>query len=146
MAEKTARTREEDGEGFTAEERAAMKDRAKEVRRGRKKDGTADLLEKVAEMEGTEREMAERLHALITEAAPELEPKTWYGMPAYAKDGKVLCFFQPAAKFNARYSTFGFNDVAALDDGEIWPTSFAITELTASAEERIVALVRRAVG
>ena len=145
MAETKKAARDEDVEGFTDEERAAMKERAREVR-GKKKDGTADLLEKIAEMDDADRAIAERLHALITQAAPELAPKTWYGMPAYAKDGKVLCFFQAASKFNSRYATFGFNDTAMLDDGEMWPTSFALTELTPSAEAAIVALVKRAAG
>lgn len=144
MADTKKASRDEDVDGFTAEERDAMKERAKEVRRGKKKDGTADLLEKIAEMDEADRVIAERLHALITEAAPDLAPKTWYGMPAYAKDGKVLCFFQAASKFNARYATFGFNDAAMLDDGEIWATSFALTELTPKAESTIVELVKRA--
>lgn len=144
MADTKKAARDEDVEGFTDEERAAMKERAKEVRRGKKKDGTADLLEKIAEMDEPDRLIAERLHALITEAAPELAPKTWYGMPAYAKDGKVLCFFQAASKFNARYATFGFNDAAMLDDGEMWATSFALTELTPKAESTIVELVKKA--
>jgi uncharacterized protein YdhG (YjbR/CyaY superfamily) len=143
MADTKKAAREEEPEGFTDEERAAMKERAREVRRG-KKDGTADLLEKIAEMDDADRVIAERLHALISEAAPELTPKTWYGMPAYAKNGKVLCFFQAASKFNARYATFGFNDTAMLDDGEMWPTSFALTELTSKAEATIVELVRKA--
>jgi uncharacterized protein YdhG (YjbR/CyaY superfamily) len=145
MAETKKAARDEDVEGFTDEERAAMKERAREVR-GKKKDGTADLLEKIAEMDDADRAIAERLHALITEAAPVLAPKTWYGMPAYAKDGKVLCFFQAASKFNSRYATFGFNDTAMLDDGEMWPTSFALIELTPKAEAAIVALVKRAAG
>ena len=134
-------------EGFTAAERAAIKDRAKEVRaKGKKADGLNDLLEKVAEMEDADRAMAERLHVLVTDAAPELEPKTWYGMPAYAKDGKVLCFFQDAAKFKYRYSTLGFQDAAALDDGNMWPTSFALTKLTKADEKRIADLVKQAVS
>jgi uncharacterized protein YdhG (YjbR/CyaY superfamily) len=137
--------------GFTAEEKAAMKERAKELKAAERTDkdraaGESDLLAKVAEMPEADRVMAERLHALITTNAPELMPKTWYGMPAYAKDGKVLCFFQSAAKFNARYATFGFDDVANLDDGTMWPTSFALTELTPAAEEKIVALVKKAVS
>ncbi|MRX44827.1 iron chaperone [Agromyces kandeliae] len=147
MAE-TKRTpaRDEDSGGFTDEERAAMKERAREVRRGKKKDGAADLLEKIAELEGADRAMAERLHELITEHAPELAPRTYYGMPAWAKDGKVLCFFQPALKFKTRYATFGFNDNAMLDDGELWPTSYALMELTAAGERRIVELVTKAIG
>lgn len=144
MAATKKAARDEEVEGFTAEERAAMKERAREVR-GKKKDGTADLLEKISEMGDADRAIAERLHALITEAAPELTPKTWYGMPAYAKDGKVLCFFQAAGKFDSRYATFGFNDIANLDDGEMWPTTFALTELTPRAEQTIVELVKKAV-
>lgn len=134
-------------EGFTAAERAAIKDRAKEVRaKGKKADGLTDLLEKVAEMEDADRAMAERLHVLVTDAAPELEPKTWYGMPAYAKDGKVVLFFKPAAKFKNRYATLGFSDAAALDDGPMWPAEFALARLTRAAEEQITALVTRAIG
>ena len=134
-------------EGFTAAERAAIKDRAKEVRaKGKKADGLNDLLEKVAEMEDADRAMAERVHVLVKDAAPELEPKTWYGMPAYAKDGKVVLFFKPAAKFKNRYSTLGFSDAAALDDGPMWPAEFALARLTRAAEEQITALVTRAIG
>ena len=134
-------------EGFTAAERAAIKDRAKEVRAtGKKADGLNDLLAKVAEMEDADRAMAERLHVLVTDVAPELEPRTWYGMPAYAKDGKVLLFFKPAAKFKNRYSTLGFSDVAALDDGPMWPAEFALAGLTPAAEKEITALVTRAIG
>ena len=134
-------------EGFTAAERAAMKDRAREVRSaGKKADGLADLLEKVAEMEDADRTMAERLHVLVTDAAPGLEPKTWYGMPAYAKDGKVVLFFKPAAKFKARYATLGFSDPAKLDDGNMWPTSFALKKLTPADEKKVAALVKKAVG
>jgi uncharacterized protein YdhG (YjbR/CyaY superfamily) len=104
------------------------------------------LLAKIAEMQGPDRDMAERLHAIITASAPSLSPKTWYGMPAYAKDGKVVCFFQSAEKFKARYATFGFNDAANLDDGEMWPTSFALKALTAAEESRIAALVKQAVS
>jgi uncharacterized protein YdhG (YjbR/CyaY superfamily) len=142
-----------DPTGLTAEERAAMRERAREAkaeaRRGSrtaKADGERDVLAKIAEMEGADREMAERLHAVVTAAAPELSPKTWYGMPAYAKGGKVVCFFQSAAKFRSRYATFGFNDPANLDDGAMWPTSFALTALTAADEARIGALVKRAVS
>ena len=134
-------------EGFTAEERAALKDRARETRaNGKKADGLDDLLEKVAEMKDADRVRAERRHVLVTETAPGLEPKTWYGMPAYAKDGKVVLFFKPAAKFKARYATLGFSDSAALDDDVLWPTEFALTRLTPAAEERITALVNQAVG
>jgi len=129
--------------GFTDEERDAMKERAKEVR-GTKDNGEADLLGKIAEMEDADRVMAERLHVLVTEAAPELTPKTWYGMPAYAKDGKVVLFFKPAAKFKARYATLGFSDSAALDDGPMWSTEFALAELTSAVEDRIVALLKQA--
>ena len=133
--------------GFTAEERAAMKERAQELKaEARRADGESAVLAKIAEMQGSDRAMAERLHALIKESAPVLEPKTWYGMPAYARDGKVVCYFQSAQKFNSRYATLGFSDEANLDDGAMWPTSFALKELTASEEARIVALVKRAVS
>ena len=138
-------------ESFTAEERAAMKERAKELKAEARanKDkaaGERDLLAKVTEMAELDRAMAERIHAVITASAPELSPKTWYGMPAYAKDGKVVCFFTPAQKFNARYATFGFNDVANLDDGTMWPTAFALTEVTADNAARVGALVKQAVS
>jgi uncharacterized protein YdhG (YjbR/CyaY superfamily) len=138
-------------EGFTAEERAAMRERAKELkaeaRRGKDRAaGESDLLAKIAEMPKTDREMATRLHAIVTQTAPDLMPKTWYGMPAYATDGKVVCFFQSAAKFGARYATFGFNDTAKLDDGTMWPTSFALKKLTAADEKKLAALVKKAVG
>ena len=146
MAEKKPATKSRSA-GFTAEERAAMKERAQELKaEARKADGESALLAKVAEMKGPDRAMAERLHAIITASAPELAPKTWYGMPAYAKDGKVLCFFQSAEKFNARYATFGFSDEANLDEGAMWPTSFALKELTAADEARIEALVKQAVS
>jgi uncharacterized protein YdhG (YjbR/CyaY superfamily) len=139
--------------GFTDEERAAMKERAQELkaeaRRGRgadKADGERAVLAKIAEMQGPDRAMAERLHAIIEASAPVLSPKTWYGMPAYAKDGKVVCFFQSAQKFNSRYATFGFNDDANLDDGAMWPTSFALKELTPAEEAKISALVKKAVS
>ena len=146
MAEKKpARKRTEQSEGFTAEERAAMKERAKELKAAKNKaDGEGDLLAKIAEMKGAERAMAKRLHALITASAPELAPKTWYGMPAYAKEGKVVCFFQSAQKFKSRYATLGFSDEANLDDGAMWPTSFALKELTAAEEATIAALVKQA--
>jgi uncharacterized protein YdhG (YjbR/CyaY superfamily) len=136
--------------GFTAEERAAAKERAKELKaesRGAKDraEGERDVLAKIAEMSGSDRPMAERLHAIIKASAPALLPKTWYGMPAYAKDGKIVCFFTPAKKFNSRYATFGFNDAANLDQGAMWPTSFALTELTAADEKKIAALVKKAV-
>jgi uncharacterized protein YdhG (YjbR/CyaY superfamily) len=135
--------------GFTDEERAAMKERAQEVkaeaRRGRTRaDGEGDVLAKIAEMPEPDRVMAERLHALIKASAPALSPKTWYGMPAYAKDGKVVCYFTPASKFKERYATFGFNATANLDEGNMWPTSFALKELTSAEETRIGALVKKA--
>jgi hypothetical protein len=131
---------------FTAEERAAMKERAKEAKASAgKADGESDVLAKIAEMEEPDRGMAERLHALIKASAPDLAPKTWYGMPAYAKDGDVVCFFQPAKKFKSRYATLGFSDKANLDEGAMWPTSYALTELTAADEKRIGALVKQAV-
>jgi uncharacterized protein YdhG (YjbR/CyaY superfamily) len=130
--------------GFTAEERAAMKERAREAKG--KSDGEGAVLEKIAEMPQPDRVLAERLHAIVKESAPELSPKTWYGMPAYAKDGKVVCFFQSAHKFKSRYATFGFNDAANLDKGAMWPTSFALKELTAAEEKKIGALVKKAVS
>jgi uncharacterized protein YdhG (YjbR/CyaY superfamily) len=148
--EKTA-TSAKSYDGFDEEERAAMKERARELKvesraRAAKQDGESDVLGKIAEMSEPDRAIAERLHALIRENAPELVPKTWYGMPAYAKDGKVVCFFQPADKFKARYSTLGFNDPAHLDDGNMWPTSYALTKLTAADEATIVELVKKAVS
>ena len=142
MAERKSATK-----GFTAEERAAMKERARELKaEARKADGESDLLAKIAEMPAPDRALAERVHAIVKANAPDLSPKTWYGMPAYAKGGKVVCFFQSAQKFNSRYATFGFNDTANLDDGAMWPTSFALTELTAAEEARIGALVKKAVS
>ncbi len=139
--------------GFTDEERAAMKERARELKadarrspRAGKADGERDVLAKIAEMPASDRVMAQRIHAVIKANAPGLMPKTWYGMPAYARDGKVVCFFQSAEKFNARYATFGFSDQANLDEGAMWPTSFALTELTAADETRIGALVKKAVN
>ena len=138
--------------GFTDEERAAMKERAQELRaeahgKGDKAKGESAVLAKIAEMPEPDRAMAERLHVIITTIAPHLSPKTWYGMPAYAnKDGKVVCFFTAASKFKERYATFGFNAVANLDEGDMWPTSFALKELTASVEEQIAALVRKAIS
>jgi len=141
----------ETSQGFTDEERAAMKERAQELKaetrrgtRANKADGESDLLAKIAEMSAPDRAMAERLHALIMASAPALVPKTWYGMPAYAKDGKVVCFFQSAEKFKSRYATLGFSDEANLDDGAMWPTSFALKELTPADEARIEALVKKA--
>ncbi|HJX10122.1 MAG TPA: hypothetical protein VJ733_06425 [Candidatus Binatia bacterium] len=137
--------------GFTDEERAAMKERAKELKAEARADkdraeGESDVLAKIAEMPEPERAMAKRLHEIIKASAPVLSPKTWYGMPAYAKDGKVVCFFQSAQKFNTRYASFGFNDTANLDEGAMWPTSFALKELTAAEEARIGALVKKAVS
>ena len=133
--------------GFTAEERAAMRERAKELKATQSKaDGERDCLAKIAEMQGSDRTMAERLHALITASAPDLAPRTWYGMPAYAKDGQLVCFFKSAQKFNTRYATLGFSDKANLDDGTMWPTDFALTDLTADDEARIGALVQQAVS
>ncbi len=146
---KSTTTTNKTSEGFTPEERAAMKERAQEMkaaaRRG-KADGESDVLAKIAEMPEPDRAMAERLHAIIKASAPALSPKTWYGMPAYAKDGKVVCFFQSAHKFNSRYATFGFSDEANLDEGHLWPVSFALKELTAAEEARIGALVKKAVS
>ena len=140
-------------EEWTDEERGAMKERAKELKatarrgsRAAKADGESDVLAKIAEMPEPDRVLAERLHAIIKASAPALSPKTWYGMPAYAKDGKVVCFFTSADKFKSRYATFGFNDSANLDEGTMWPTSFALTELTAADEARIAALVKKAVS
>ena len=131
--------------GFTDEERAAMKQRAQELKADAERaDGERDVLTKIAAMSAPDRAMAERLHAIITASAPALSPKTWYGMPAYARDGKIVCFFQPAEKFKTRYATFGFNDSANLDDGAMWPTAYALMELTAADEARIAALVKKA--
>ena len=135
------------GKGFTADERAAMKERAQELKaEANKADGESALLAAIAKMPGPDRAMAQRLHAIVKASAPALSPKTWYGMPAYAKDGKVVCFFQSAHKFKARYATFGFSDEAKLDDGALWPTSFALKELTPAEEARIGALVKKAVS
>jgi uncharacterized protein YdhG (YjbR/CyaY superfamily) len=134
-------------EGFTAEERAAMRERARELKaEAQRADGERAVLAKIAEMAEPDRAMAERLHEIVKASAPALSPKTWYGMPAYAKDGKVVCFFQSAQKFNSRYATLGFSDTANLDEGAMWPTSFALKELTATEEARISALVKRAVS
>lgn len=136
---------------WTEEERAAMQERAKELKaearaNKNKADGERDLLAKIEEMPESDRVMAERIHAIVTANAPDLAPRTWYGMPAYAKDGKLICFFQPAAKFKARYATFGFENDAKLDDGSMWPTSFALTKLTSADEARIGELVKKAVS
>jgi uncharacterized protein YdhG (YjbR/CyaY superfamily) len=140
------RTRAKASKRFTDEERAAMKERAQELKAAGKADGESDVLAKIAEMPEPDRAMAERLHALIKASAPDLSPRTWYGMPAYAKDGNVVCFFQSAHKFKSRYATFGFSDKANLDDGGMWPNSFALKELTAAEEARIGALVKKAVS
>jgi uncharacterized protein YdhG (YjbR/CyaY superfamily) len=134
-------------DGFTDEERDAMKDRVQEMKVAqRKADGESAVLAKIAEMPESDRAMAKRLHAVIKASAPALEPKLWYGMPAYAKDGKVVCFFQSAQKFKTRYATFGFSDEAKLDEGTMWPNAFALTKLTAADEARIAALVKKAVS
>ncbi|UQX01894.1 DUF1801 domain-containing protein [Streptomyces sp. RerS4] len=140
-------------DGFTDEERDAMKERAKELKasarrgpRGAKADTEGEVLAKIAEMPDGDRVLAERVHVIVKAAAPSLTPKLWYGMPAYAKDGKVLCFFQSAAKFKSRYATLGFSDQAGLDEGNLWPTSYALKELTAADEELVAALVRKAVA
>ena len=131
--------------GFTEEERAAMKERAQELKAG-KADGESAVVAKIAEMAEPDRAMATRLHGIVKASAPGLSPKTWYGMPAYAKDGKVVCYFQSAEKFNSRYATFGFSDNANLDDGAMWPIAFALNKLTAAEEARIVALLKKAVS
>ena len=150
---KTTTAKNKTYEGFTDEERSAMKERAKEFKaparrgsRGGKADGESEVLAKIAEMTEPDRLLAERVHAVIKDSAPGISPTTWYGMPAYAKDGKVICFFQPAQKFKSRYATLGFSDKADLDDGPMWPTYFALKELTAAAEARIIALVKKAVS
>jgi uncharacterized protein YdhG (YjbR/CyaY superfamily) len=143
MAEK--RTAAKAAKGFADDEKSAIRERARELKAARgKADGESDLLAKIAEMSDPDRAMAERLHAIIRASAPALSPKTWYGMPAYAKDGDVVCFFQPAQKFKTRYATFGFNDRANLDEGAMWPVAFALKELTAADEARIGALVKKA--
>jgi uncharacterized protein YdhG (YjbR/CyaY superfamily) len=131
---------------FTDEEKAAMKERAAELKKGTSEDAEKDLLVKIAALPEADRKLAERIHAIVRATAPELVCRTYYGMPAYAKDGKVLCFFQPASKFKARYATFGFNEDARLDDGTMWPTSWAITTLSPADEARIASLVKQAVG
>jgi uncharacterized protein YdhG (YjbR/CyaY superfamily) len=150
---KAATTTRRKSQGFSDEERAAMKERAEELKadarrgsRAGKADGERDLLAKIAAMQKTDRTMAKRVHSIVMTSAPELSPKTYYGMPAYAKNGKVLCFFQSAEKFNARYATLGFSDEANLDEGAMWPTYFALKELTAAEEARIAALVKKAVS
>jgi len=153
-AKLTAATGSKTYEGFSDSERAAMKDRAQELkpatrrgsRAGQAADGEGDVLVKIAEMRESDRAIAERLHAVIKADVPDLSPRLWYGMPAYAKDGKMVCFFQSAQKFNTRYATLGFSDRANLDDGAMWPTYYALTELTDAVEARIAALVRQAVS
>jgi uncharacterized protein YdhG (YjbR/CyaY superfamily) len=147
------RTTGKGSKGFTDEERAAMKERAQELKadarrgpRAGKADGESDVLAKIAEMPASDRAIAKRLHAIVKASAPALSPRTWYGMPAYAKDGNVVCFFQSAQKFKTRYATFGFSDKANLDKGALWPTAFALKELTPTEEAKIAALVKKAVS
>jgi uncharacterized protein YdhG (YjbR/CyaY superfamily) len=147
---KSTSTVDKKSKGFTDEERAAMKERAKELKEEEranksKAEGERDVLAKIAEMPEPERAMAQRLHEIIMTSAPSLSPRTWYGMPAYARDGKVLCFFQSAQKFNTRYATLGFSDTANLDEGDMWPTAFALKELTATEEAKISTLIKKAV-
>ena len=145
-AKKTTKSTKAAG-GFTAEERAAMKERAQELKaEARKADGESALLAKVAEMGKADRAMAKRFHAIVNASGPDLEPKTWYGMPAYAKEGKVMCFFQSADKFKTRYATFGFTEEANLDKGDMWAVSFALKKLTHAEETKIAALVKKAVS
>jgi uncharacterized protein YdhG (YjbR/CyaY superfamily) len=150
---KSTKATDTTAQGWTDEERAAMKERAKELKgearrgaRAGKEDGESAVLEKIAEMPEPDRAMAERIHSIIKDNVPALSPRTWYGMPAYAKDGKVLCFFTPASKFKERYATFGFNAEANLDDGNMWPTSWALQKLTAAEEARLTELVKKAVS
>jgi uncharacterized protein YdhG (YjbR/CyaY superfamily) len=145
-------TSDKKSKGFTSEERAAMKERARELKadarrgsRAKKADGEADVLAKIAEMPESDRVLAQRVDAIVKANAPTLSPKTWYGMPAYARDGNVVCFFQPAEKFKTRYATLGFSETATLDEGSMWPVAFALKELTATEEAKVVALVKRAV-
>jgi hypothetical protein len=146
-ARKTSPKRTTSSGKFTAEERAAMKERAKELKAAQnRQEGERAVLDKIAEMPGPDRSMAERLHAIIRKAAPDLSPRTWYGMPAYAKDDKIVCFFKSADKFKSRYATFGFEEAANIDDGAMWPTSFALTKLTPADEKKIGALVKKAVS
>jgi uncharacterized protein YdhG (YjbR/CyaY superfamily) len=145
MAQKKPAT----SKGFTAEERTAMRERAQELKAGARRgkaDGETDVLAKIAEMPEPDRTIAKRLHAIVKASAPDLSPRTWYGMPAYAKDGKVVCFFQSSQKFKTRYATFGFSDKANLDDGALWPTAFALKKLTTASEAKIRALVKKAVS
>ena len=151
---KRSRTEASDGtQTWTDEEKEAMKERARELKAesrrkssAKKLDGEQDLLAKIADMPESDRVMAERIHAVIKAGVPDLESKTWYGMPAYAKDGKIVCFFQSAAKFKARYATFGFSEEAQLDEGDMWPTSFGVAKLTPAVEKKLIELVKKAVG
>ena len=150
MSTKSATRKSGKSDGFTDAEKAAMKERARELKaearlRASREEGEKDLLAKVAEMPDADRVMAERIHAIVKESAPDLAPRTWYGMPAYAKGGKVLCFFQSAQKFKSRYATLGFSDTANLDEGAMWPVAFALKELTSTEEAKLSALVKRAV-
>lgn len=145
-AKKASRTSTKN-KGFTAEEKAAMKERARELKAaGNREAGVKDLMAKIAEMPAAERAMAKRIHELVMATAPDLAPRTWYGMPAYAKDDQIVCFFQPASKFKARYATLGFNEKAQLDDGNMWPTAFALIKLTTAEETKIVKLIKKAAG
>ncbi len=151
MAERKGakRAAQKTNSGFTDEERAAMKERVRELKgrtRSAKPDGETELLEKIAEMQGADRTIAERLHAIVKAHAPSLGSRTWYGMPAYTKDNEVLCFFQPSGKFKVRYSTLGFSDEAKLDEGHMWPIAYSLTELGAAEESEIIALLKRAIG
>src|ERR1700749_4703625 len=144
---KTTARRGQKHEGFSADERAAMKERARELKAAAgRAEGERDLLAKIEEMTGPDRAMAERIHAIVTATAPELAPRTWYGMPAYARDGAVVCFFQPAQKFKSRYATLGFSDTANLDEGAMWPVTYALTGLTDALEAKIAELVKQAVS
>jgi uncharacterized protein YdhG (YjbR/CyaY superfamily) len=146
MSPKSTNPKSKSYEGFTDDERGAMKQRAQELKAGAQPDGESAVLEKIAEMGDSDRAMAERLHAIISAGVPELSPRLWYGMPAYAKAGKVVCFFQPAQKFKSRYATLGFSDEANLDDGGMWPAYYALARVTAAEEKKIVALLKRAVS
>jgi uncharacterized protein YdhG (YjbR/CyaY superfamily) len=147
MTTKTTTAKSKRSAGFTAEEKAAVRERARELKAAAgRADGERDVLAKIAEMPASDRAMAERIHEIVAATAPGLSPRTWYGMPAYAKDGKVVCFFKSADKFKSRYATLGFSDKANLDDAHMWPTDFALKELTAADEKRIVALVKKAVS
>ncbi len=143
---KSTTSKSETSKAFSEEERAAMKERAQEVKSGAKASGEDAVMAKIAEMDGSDRAMGERLHEIVKANAPELTPRLWYGQPAYARDGKVVCFFQPAGKFKTRYATLGFNDEANLDEGGMWPTAFGLKKLTAADEKKIGALVKKAVS